>query len=177
MKDERIVLAVVAALVLALATPGSADVKYKTVILSQPDSPVLITACESWARDFAVSKLLHATVPNYMADLGLQFTNRSAKTIKVIQFDFTSYDAFGAPLTKTQSGTVISPYLDTTSNATSRDKTFAPGQSFDLLGPRSWQGRNAFPGRDHTSCSVSKVLFDDGTMWSSPTPSPAPSPS
>lgn len=161
-------LPIALALVALSPTVGLSDVQYKTVVVAPPSpAPVSIDTCEVWGRDWA-GKTIYGTHPliggaaerNIYIDIGVHFTNQSQKTVTAVRFAIASYDAFGAVL--------ASANLDTNTNDSVRGQTFAPGQSVDLLGPRGWHGMNGHPERDHVSCAVAKVLFDDGTVWSAP---------
>lgn len=143
--------------------PVRADIQYKTVVVALlSPAPVSLDTCEVWARDWNMSTFgMHKSIPNYYIDAGVKFTNLSTKTIKDMRFELTSYDAFNAVL-----GMVD---LDTSANDTAHTLTFAPGEVVDLLGPHGWNhGININQTRDHVSCAVAKVLFDDGTIWSAP---------
>ncbi len=152
-------------LLFAGIVPAMADKQYPATIVSPPGSPVALTSCEAWARDWNKTVLIaHAAIGNRLFDLGVAFTNHSSKPVSAVRVMTTSYDSSNAVL-----GTAS---LDTASNQAANEMNLAPGSSLDLLGPRSWHGRNDNPNRDHVTCEVTTVTFADGTTWTAPTPAP-----
>jgi hypothetical protein len=165
---------VVFALACLIPTQAISDEKYKTIITTAPGSPVQFNACETWARDYITRVDFHRfTIPNALVDVGVNFTNTSPKKIKDVRFGFVAYDAFGAA--------VSSVLLDTSQNVSADAVSMDPGASIDLMGPKGWHLRSEHHAVDHIACSVEKVAFDDGSIWSTASPapviSPAPSPS
>jgi len=149
-------------------SPALADKQYPLTVVSVSGSPVTITSCEAWARDWNKTVLTaHAAIGNYLFDLGVSLLNTSNKTVTSVRVKMTSYDSFNAVL-----GTVN---LDTASNSAANDMSIAPESSFALLGPKSWHGRNRNTDRDHVTCEVTTVKFSDGSIWMAPTPAPIPS--
>jgi hypothetical protein len=147
-----------AGFILASSTAAIADKDYPTSIVNDSDSPVTLTKCEVWARDANKTILYaHASIPNAFIDLGVAFTNTSSKSVSVIRVNVAAYDAFDTLL---KAGAV-----DSTSNRSADKMSVAPGSSFDLLGPRSWNFRNDAPSLDHVSCEITAVRFADGTAW------------
>ena len=160
----------------ATSAAAIADKEYPTSIINDSGSPVTLTKCEVWARDWNKTiEFAHASIPNALLDMGVAYTNTSSKTVTVIRVNLALYDAFNTLL---RAGTD-----DSTSNRSADKMSVAPGSSFDLLGPRSWHFRNDLPSLDHVSCEITGVRFADGTAWtagSSPpsqqvTPTPASS--
>jgi len=145
-----------------------ADEQYTTTIATAKGSPVQLNACEVWARDYNKTALLeHVSSPNALIDVGVNFTNTSAKKLKDVQFGFTAYDAFN---------TVLSTLHLAVSQDVSADKlSMDPGAVVDLMGPKGWHGDNSKSAKDHIACAVEKVAFDDGSVWVAPFPSPASS--
>lgn len=169
-----------------LSTPVLADKEYQVQILTAAQSPVSLDKCEVWTRDWNKTVgFAHASLPNRLLDVGISFTNKSDKTINVVRLKYTAYDSFGEALGE---GTI-----DTQSNSSASKMSVAPGQSFDLLGPKSWHGYNVHQDQDHATCEITGVRYSDGSTWvaqaeavtpqASPTsspqtmqPAPAPSP-
>ncbi len=147
--------------------PALADKQYKCAVISGSGFPVKLTSCEAWARDWNKTILTaHAAISNKLFDLGVSLLNTSNKTVTKVSVKITSYDSLN--------GVLGTANLDTASNAAADGMSIAPGSSFDLLGPKSWHGRND-PDRDHVTCEVTAVKFSDGSIWTSPTPAPIPS--
>lgn len=158
-------LLLVLILLIAGIVPALADKQYSATVISAPGSPVTLTSCEAWARDWNKTVLnIHAAVGNRLFDLGVSLTNNSSKPVIEVRVTMTSYDSFNAVL-----GTAN---LDTASNQAANGLNLAPGLSLDLLGPRSWHGRNGNPNRDHVTCEATLVRFSDGSVWEAPTPAP-----
>jgi|HubBroStandDraft_5_1064220.scaffolds.fasta_scaffold18599_2 hypothetical protein len=149
------------------STSATADKDYPTSIINAPASPVTLTKCEVWARDANKTILYtHASIPNALIDLGVEFTNTSSKPVNVIRVTVSVYDAFDTLL---KAGAI-----DSTSNRTADKMSVAPGSSFDLLGPRSWHFRNDAPNLDHVVCEVTGVRFADGTAWTADSATTSP---
>jgi len=154
--------------VIVAADPTLADKRYPCTVVPANGSPVTITSCEAWARDWNKTVLTaHAAIGNYLFDLGVSLTNLSNKTVTGVRVKMTSYDSFNAVL-----GTIN---LDTASNSAANGMSIAPRSSFDLLGPKSWHGRNGNTDRDHVTVEVTAGEFSDGSIWTAPTPAPLPS--
>lgn len=146
-----------------------ADKQYTATVVSVPGSPVTMTSCEAWARDWNMTVgYIHKSSPDYYFDLGVSLTNASAKPVTAVRVMMTSYDSFNAVL-----GTAN---LDTASNQAAKGMNLAPGSSFDLLGPRSWHGGNGHSERDHVTCEVTAVKFSDGSVWAAPIAASSPAP-
>jgi len=142
----------------ATSAAALADKQYATSIVIDPGSPVTLTKCEVWARDWNKTiELAHASIPNALLDVGVAYSNTSSKTVTVIRLKLALYDAFNSFL---RAGTD-----DSSSNRSADKMSVAPGSSFDLLGPRSWHFRNDLPSLDHVSCEITGVRFADGTAW------------
>ena len=153
--------------VTASTSAAVADKQYPTTIITAPGSPVTATKCEAWARDWNKTILTaHAAVGDVLLDLGISFTNTSAKPVTALKVSFLSYDSAGV--------LVDSTVLDTQENRAADGMSVAPGASFGLVGPRSWHGHNKHPERDHLSCKITFVRFADQSVWSAPQPSPRP---
>jgi len=139
--------------------PALADKQYPTVVVGHAGSPVTITSCEAWARDLNVTALMiHKSVADFYFDLGVSLKNTSDKPVTAVRVAMTSYDSFNGVLGSTNA--------DTASNQSANGMSIAPGAAIDLLGPRSWHGRNGHAERDHVSCEVTAVKFADGSTWS-----------
>lgn len=151
--------------ILLEAAPASADKQYPCTVTSAVGSPVTLTSCEAWARDWNKTILTaHAAISNALFDLGVSFSNVSNKTVTSVRVLMTSYDSFNTVL-----GTVN---LDTASNDAANSMSLTPGSLLDLLGPKSWHGRNGKTSRDHVTCEVTAVKFSDGSIWTAPSPAP-----
>ena len=152
-----------------IAQPALGDEQYKTTIATTKGSPVQLNACEVWARDWnKTATVIHVSIPNYYIDVGVNFTNTSAKKLKDVQFGFTAFDAFGSVLSTIH----LAVSQDVSADSVSMD----PGATIDLMGPKGWHGDNSKSAKDHIVCSVQKVAFDDGSVWVAPSPGPAISP-
>jgi len=163
-----IVALVIFGAVIVAADPALADKQYPCAIATVTASPVTLTSCEAWARDWNKTVLTaHAAIGNYLFDLGVSLTNLSNKTVTSVEVKMTSYDSFNTVLGMTN--------FDTASNSAANGMSIAPGSSFDLLGPKSWHGRNGNTDRDHVTIEVTAVKFSDGSIWTAPTPTPIPS--
>src|SRR5579872_1101120 len=154
--------------VTASTSAAVADKQYPTTIITAPGSPVTATKCEAWARDWNKTILTaHAAVGDVLLDLGISFTNASAKPVAAVEVSFLSYDSAGT--------LVDAAILDTKENRAADGMSVAPGAPFALAGPRSWHGHNKHPERDHVSCEITFVRFTDASVWSAPLqPSPRP---
>ncbi len=166
----RLALSLIAILALTLtAESARADERYRTTVINAHGSPVQINDCEARASDFTSGSSLDpgATIANYYLTLGVNFTNTSKKTLKDVQFDFTSFDA---------SGSVIrSAHIAVSQDAAAGNLTMTPGAVIDLTGPKGWQGVNQTT-KDHISCAVERVDYSDGTSWTNPSPDPTAAP-
>ena len=121
---------VVVALMFASRAAAIADKGYTISIVNDSGSPVMLTKCEVWARDWNKTiELAHASVPNALLDVGVAYSNTSSKTVTAIRVKLTLYDALDTLL---RAGTD-----DSTSNRSADKMSVGPGSSFDLLGPRS----------------------------------------
>jgi len=144
---------------------AKADKQYPATIVSASQSPVTLTKCEAWARDWNKTALIaHVSSPNYLFDLGIAFTNNSTEPVVALRIKLASYDSFD--------NLIGSSDVSTQMNESATGMSVAPGASFELLGPQSWHGKNGHPDRDHVSCEITAVRFADGSVWSAPQPSP-----
>lgn len=108
-----------------------ADQQYPTTIIASAGAPVTLTACQAWARDFNKTILTaHASIPNARFDLGVTLANGSDKTVTAVRVMVTSYDSFNA--------VIASAAIDSQQNPSASAMAIAPGESLDLLGPKSW---------------------------------------
>lgn len=153
-------------LVFASTTPAVADKDYPTSIINDPASPVTLTKCEAWARDWNKTiEFAHASLPNWLFDLGIAFTNTSDKPVIALRVEMISYDGFNTALRTGE--------FDTEENRSADNMSVARGASFDLLGPRSWHRYNGVANRDHVSCAIIAVKFADGTVWTAGSSGPS----
>jgi len=127
-------------------------------IQPQPDAPVQISGCTAgiqfvsngWGTSF--SRL----------NTGVDFKNTSAKVSVAVLFRLQLSNAFGDVL-----GNIFG-------QATGQ---FATGA---VISGNRWSNTDTWPGLAVVQCSVSRVLFFDGSVWpepqgqASPTPSPSP---
>jgi hypothetical protein len=137
---------------------ANADKEYPTSITPVAGSPVTLTRCEAWARDFNKTALLaRVAVPDTYFDLGIDFTNSSDKPVTALRVELTSFDSFN--------GIIASTEYDSQSNHSAERMSVSLGASMDLLGPKSWNGFNTHKDRDHVSCAITAVRFSDGSVW------------
>jgi len=161
-------LILVAVLLIMCPIVANADKQYPTTIIAATQSPVTLTKCDAWARDWNKTVLTaHAAISNALFDLGIAFTNNSSKPVTEIRVKLVSYDSFN--------NVIGSSDVDTQMNQSAKGLSVAPAASFELLGPQSWHGKNAHPDRDHVSCEVTAVRFADGSIWSIPIAAAQPS--
>lgn len=157
--------ALLGALIATSSRPAIADKAYPVAILAFSGSPVTLNKCEAWARDANKTYLYtHVSVQNYFFDLGIAFTNTSAKPITAVRVQMISYDSFNTSLRSAD--------FDTQENRSADKMSVAPGASADMLGPKSWHRLNGVPNRDHVSCAVTAVRFADGTTWNAGSSTP-----
>jgi hypothetical protein len=141
-------------------TPVLADKEYPATLINPSRSPLALTSCKAWARDWNKTVLVaHAAIGDYLFDVGIVFRNDSSKPVTGLVLRIMSYDSSNAQISTT--------FLDTKNNSAATSMFVAPGTSFNLLGPKSWHQHND-PIRDHVSCEITAVRFADGTSWSAP---------
>ncbi|MDE2480682.1 MAG: hypothetical protein KGN02_00655 [bacterium] len=127
-----------------IATTNACIAAPATAIETQPSAPVQITACTSatghssgvWGTD---SDGLH---------LAVSFRNRSAKVVSAVLVGFQLQNQFGDTLGRV---------------STQATGHFSPGV---LIENQHWDGENDWPGFSTLICSVKRVLYSDGTVWS-----------
>lgn len=151
-------------LVFLAISPTSAFENLSTRIASQPTSPVRILSCEASLLDTDVGNI------DYYLAAAVSFENTSPKTASAIEFGFREFDVFGSFLGGT-AGQMTGTY--------STDVEIDPRKNpiTNLPWP-IWRWINLYDTASAVKCSVEKVLFDDGTIWSATAPvatSPAPS--
>lgn len=164
----------------ASGSTGTTNKRYPTSILSYAQSPVRLTTCELATlnlnkatairllpNDPRVASIGNESLPNWLVELGIAFSNGSTKAITALRVDAVSYDSFN--------GLLVKRSFDTGEDPAAKGMSVPPGSSFDLLGPRGWLARNGYPNRDHVTCAVSAVRFADGAVWTAP-PSATPVP-
>jgi hypothetical protein len=137
----KFTIAAVAALCLSALVPLSASAtQYLSKIDQVPGAPVSIEGCVTQVGDTMVS------VP--------EFTNTSQQTIDAVQFKIDFYDAFDASLgsEEVQKAGTFSPGVQIRVK-----RLFGIPLEYDCLYPAS----NAVK----TTCSVDKVRYADGTLW------------
>lgn len=149
---------VIAALALcssvALATPPANASGIATYIEPQPESPVQIVGCNAglqyvnsgYGTEF------------YRLNMFAQFKDASSKAAVAVLIRFQLADAFG-------------DVLDSRFGQSSG--TFSPGVEID---GQKWSDTDTWPGLSTVRCSVSRVLFDDGSVWRGAETPPASSP-
>jgi hypothetical protein len=148
----------IAFLTLLIASPAIAiaDEHYPTTII-QNQSPVTLTKCEAWAHDANKTvEWAHFSKANAYFNLGIDFTNNSDKAVTALRVETVSYDAFNSE--------IVTSDLDTNANRSADKMSVAPGTSFDLLGPKSWQRPNLHE-NDHVTCEITALKFADGSIW------------
>lgn len=158
----------IAVVLASVAAPAAAGL---TASIVGPSSPVRIDACSAGFGADKVSLGLGLSVSQQDSSLvgaTYDFTNVGEKPIKTIRFHFREVDAFGEGL---QLAAFDSDWTG----------DVAPGQSFTK---NTALGSTLNPNIASVQCSVAKVLFDDGSVWSAGQvsagglyyPSPVPSP-
>jgi hypothetical protein len=157
---------VVVAIIALSALSALADEQYRTTIVNTLGSPVQINDCEARASDLA-NGVSPQAIPNFYLNLGVNFTNTSTKTLKDVQFGFTSFDASGSVLS--------SVHLAVSQDAAAGNVVMTPGAVTDLMGPKGWQGVNK-PGKNHVTCAVERTDYSNGTAWVTPSPDPTAAP-
>lgn len=138
-----------ALLYLTRAVAGASGIA--TFIKSQPKSPVEVVGCNAglqyinsgWGTSF------------YRLNMFAQFKNLSTKTAVAVLIHFQLADAFGD---------VIDNLFGESSGQ------FSPDVEID---GQKWSDTDTWPALGVVRCSVSRVLFADGTNW---TDSAAPTP-
>lgn len=122
----------------------------EATVFPQPDAPIVINDCFSgYGADFGLA--------NYYLEQSVAFTNKSPKKATAVQFRFDYFDSFGAFL-----GTRLGV----------KSGVFSPGIRIDR--PRGgfgqsaveWRALNTWANIGRVVCAVTKVGFDDGTVWS-----------
>lgn len=153
---KRLGFVVAAFALLVTTTFGTATaVNVATYIAPQPDSPVQVTACYGAVRYLNNGWGTHYTV----LDTGADFRDDSSKTVAAVLIRFELSSVFGDVM----------------------DNLFgqAAGQfsTATVIQGNKWTTTDAWPGLGIVRCSISRVLFTDGSVWRAigmPTPSPGP---
>ncbi len=150
------VLAVVAmSVAFAVLSNSARAANIATYIAPQPRSPVQITGC------FAVLRYVNNGWGTHfnMLDTGVSFRNDSPKVAVAVLARFELSSVFG----------------DVMDNLFGQSAgQFATGVVID---GNKWSTTDTWPGLGVVRCSVSRVLFADGSVWRAggmPTPSPGP---
>lgn len=134
------------ALLMAFSIGGSAGASDVAVyVIPQPDAPVSITTCtlEKQAVELARGVYVHGV------NFGVEFKNESGKSAVAVMFQFTMSDSFG---------TVLDTRLRESLG------TFSPGV---VVGNIHWLEVDSWPTLGEMGCSVQRVRFQDGTIWTS----------
>jgi len=146
-----------AVLVLAFATLSAAAEAstIATYIAPQPDSPVQITGCYGSLRYVNNGWGTHFNV----LDTGVSFRNDSPKLVVAVLARFELSSVFG----------------DVMDNLFGQSAGhFSTGVVVD---GNKWSTTDTWPGLGIVRCSVSRILFSDGSTWAAtgmPSPSPGP---
>jgi hypothetical protein len=153
---KRVSLVIVfAALALMVFTRSAVAANIATYIAPQSDSPVQITGCYAGVRFVSNGWGTHFS----MLDVGVSFRNDSPKTAVAVLTRFELSSVFG----------------DVMGNLFGQSAgQFATGVAID---GNKWSNTDTWPGLGIVRCSVSRVLFADGSVWTAtgmPTPTPGP---
>ncbi len=140
-------------LLLLLCAPASAAESLAVTILAQPTSPIQIVDCNARLLDTRVGNV------DYYLAAAVAFKNTSTKTATAVEFGFSEFDVFGTFLGGT-AGQVTGTY----STGAELDPRKNP---FTNLPWPMWSWVNLYDSVNTVRCSVLKVLFDDGSQWSS----------
>lgn len=101
----------------------------------------------------AVEKVIESVhVTNYRSGFEIQYKNVSPKKIKAVSFNVTFYDAVERAHSSLDSFT--------------SDKKLEPNKSNKQKWLPWWQGYNREDWRNGAEAWATRVLFDDGTIWS-----------
>lgn len=152
---SRLFTVVVLAATFALSRGAARGANIATYVAPQPDSPVEITACYAGLRYYSNGWGTHVN----MLETGVSFTNVSPK-------------AAVAVLTRFELSSVFGDVMDNIFGQSAGQ--FAAGVTID---GNKWSTTDVWPGLGIVRCSVSRVLFADGSVWRAvgmPSPSPAP---
>lgn len=115
-------------------------------------SPVVLNQCYAGLRDTNVGNV------NYYLAAAVSLTNYSEKIATAVQFQFQEVDVFGSPL-NTVTGNDEGTFSQ---NIKIEPRTAAlTGQ----VQPQ-WEWVNLAPAVHTVACSVTRVLFADGSQWS-----------
>jgi hypothetical protein len=155
----RLFMSALAGLMAVCGSSALADFNFHVKLQSQAKAPLQINTC--YASE-------HLWSGHYYLDSAVAFTNSSPKTMDVVEFRFYFEDYFGDVL-----GWQVGQ----------RDGTFSPNALINLRHGLTdqWQMSGYVPSLTKViECAVSRVRFDDGTVWQEgnvyPTPTPAPIP-
>src|SRR5579862_3488023 len=150
---KGIVMKIAAVLMVFAIMPitAPADQRLATVA-NGPSVPVRIDACAAQLADTSVGNV------NYWIDEEVKFTNAGGQPITALRFQFDLLYAFGSRL-RTMYGDV--------------QGEFSPGvliePHYDMVAERFtsnvWSAINIDPNVSEVACSVSRVRFQDGTVW------------
>jgi hypothetical protein len=155
----RLFMSALAGLMAVCGSSALADFNFHVKLQSQPQAPLQINTC--YASE-------HLWSGHFYLDSAVTFTNISPKTMDAVEFRFYFEDYFGDVL-----GWEVGQ----------RDGTFSPNALINLRHGLTdqWQTSSYVPSLTKVvECAVSRVRFDDGTVWQEgnvyPTPTPAPIP-
>lgn len=136
---------------------GLAGIFISTILLAlaprpvsaQASSPVSIEGCYVWRWDNGYDK-------NYWIGGSVKFINDSGQTAKAVQFKYTLRDVFGA---------TIGEIVDQREGTYSSGVSIEPGKQITGEPLTYWTQVSIWPTFHDAVCSVTKVLFADGTEW------------
>jgi len=134
------------ALLIALAIGGSASASDVAIyVIPQPGTPISITSCTLKKQAVQLARGVYVHGVNF----GVEFKNDSAKSAVAVMFQFTMSDGFG---------TVLDTRLRESLGS------FSPGV---VVGNIHWLEVDSWPTLAEMGCSVQRVRFQDGTIWTS----------
>jgi hypothetical protein len=131
-------------LILALTFWAPAEASDTAIqILPQQDAPVSIVNCSLAKQSVQIAR----GVSVEGLSTGIVFKNDASKTIGAVTFKFTMSDSSGA---------ILENRFEHTTG------TFSPTIVIDNT---HWLNVDSWPTLGEMSCSVSRVSFQDGTVW------------
>jgi hypothetical protein len=137
-------LGLLLSLILALTFRASAEASDTAIqILPQQDAPVSIVNCSLAKQSVQIARGVSVEGLN----TGTVFKNDTSKTIEAVTFNFAMLDSSGAILE--------SRFKESTG-------AFSPGIVIDNI---HWLNVDSWPTLGEMICSVSRVSFQDGTVW------------
>lgn len=164
---------IICALVLAVLTTASASAAtYAVAVLSQPKAPIRIDECVGGTRDTDVGN------KDYYADFVASFTNVSSSTASAVRLRFDVFNAFGEHL-RTWYGTddhqpvaAGAQQVDMRHDQRGEGYESPNGPQMAIYQP-VWEFTNTADTGRKLVCSVDTVMFDSGSKWQSPAPTPS----